>query len=260
VIHVRNVDGPIRRCRDVDRPEERVGAQDELGSRIYVAELRQTLVLHDPRAANQSADRLGNQQIAAKIRWDAVRPDHVGTRRCREMVDGSDRHPDAHHPTSHVGEPGLRPDNLEARFELLGYGERSVVDGDLEVHGAPLAPGVDEPHLPVIVHRHTPGAAVGAGRLLEDAVGRPAETESVVGRVDPVVKAPVEARLLVLEVAVAAEADARIEMLALVGNPVVVRVLDHVADAVSLVRMLLPSRGTIVRGSTSLSTKTVRLS
>ena len=76
----------------------------------------------------------------------------------------------------------------------------------------------------------SPLAAVRSGRLADDAGRRPAEAERVVGAVDPVVEAPHEPALLVLEVAVAADADAAVEHLALVGDAVAVRVrqLDHV--------------------------------
>ena len=68
VVHVGDVDRAIGRRRDVDRPEQRIGAGDELRSGIHVAQLRQPFVLDDARAADQSADRLGDQQIAAQVR------------------------------------------------------------------------------------------------------------------------------------------------------------------------------------------------
>ncbi len=101
---------------------------------------------------------------------------------------------------------------------------------NLEVHRPALATRVDEPHLSVVVLRESPLPAVRAGRLAQNAAGRPAEAERVVGAVDPVVETPDEPALLVFEVAVTAEADARVEDLARVGDAVTVGVspLDHV--------------------------------
>ena len=90
---------------------------------------------------------------------------------------------------------------------------------------------------------------------LRNAARRPADAERVVGRVNPVVEAPDEAGLLVFEIAVAAEADAGEDMLALVGDAVVVGVgvLDHVVrgrfvgqDAVAVERHDRPRQHELV--------------
>ena len=54
--------------------------EDELGPGIRVAELREALGLDDLRAANQPADGLGHEQIAAQIGRDAMRAHDVGAR------------------------------------------------------------------------------------------------------------------------------------------------------------------------------------
>ena len=102
--------------------------------------------------------------------------------------------------------------------------ERAVVDGVLEVHRPAFAAGVHEPRFPVVVRGQAPLAAVRPGWLAQEAGRRPADAERVVGRVDPVVHVPEQARFLVLDVGVAALADAGEDDLALVGNAVAVGV------------------------------------
>ena len=153
-----------------------------------------------------------------------MRAHDVRTGRRREVIEPAYWHPHANHPALGIGEADFRPDRVESRLILVGYVERSVVDGDLKIHRAPLSTRIDEPYLPVIVHRHAPRSGVRTGRLFQDPGRRPAESKGVVGGVDPVVEAPHETRLFVFEVAVAAEADPRVEMLALVGDAIVVRI------------------------------------
>src|SRR5204863_6130927 len=102
--------------------------------------------------------------------------------------------------------------------------EGAVMDRELEIHRAALTARVDEPRLAVVVGAQAPLAAVGPGGLALEAARRPADAERVVGRVDPVVEVPHQARLLVLDVRVAALADAGEDHLALVGDAVAVGV------------------------------------
>ena len=107
VVHVGDVDRAVGRGLDVDRPEQRIGAQDELRSGIDVAQLRQPFVLDDAGAANEAADRLADQQIALQVRRHPVRADDVGAGGGGEMIQAADRHADANHAALRVREPGL---------------------------------------------------------------------------------------------------------------------------------------------------------
>ncbi len=96
------------------------------------------------------------------------------------------------------------------------------MDGHLEVDGAALGARVHEPHLARVVLRQPPLPAIARRRFLADPSGRPPDAEGVVGAVDPVVEAPHEAALLVLQVA--ATTDAAVEEPLVVGNTVPVGV------------------------------------
>src|SRR6185503_3377830 len=85
-----------------------------------------------------------------------------------------------------------------------------------------LAGRVDQPYLAVVIHRHAPLGARGARGLTDDASRGPAETEGVVGAVDPVVQRPDESALRLLHVAAPTRAHARVERLALVRDAVTI--------------------------------------
>ena len=113
------------------------------------------------------------------------------------------------------------PHDVEIRLELIRRREVAVVNRELEVPGHPAGAAL-EPDLAVVVLRDAPLRAVRSGRLLQEAVRRPAQPERVDGAVHPVVHRPEQAGLLRLHVARAAEA--RREQLLLVGHAVAVRV------------------------------------
>ena len=229
-VHVRDVDRPVGRGPHVDRPEERVAAQDELRSRVGVAQLRQPLGLHDLGAADQPADRLGEQQVSDEILRDAMAADDVRSSGCGRVVHRADRAPHAEHAALHVRQAGDRKHVVEVRLVLVGDSEGAVMDGHLEVDRSAFASGAHEPHLPVVVLHEPPLAVVRSGRLPDDPGRRPPEAERVVGAVNPVVEPPHEPALLVLQVAVAADPDAAVEHFALVRDAVAVGIgqLDHV--------------------------------
>ena len=160
-------------------------------------------------------------------------------------------HPRAADPTLHVPNSRRRPHDSEVLLESVLHArravgiwrgrwsrrgsaaaatgrsagrERAVVDWILEVHRPTFAAGVDEPRFPIVIRSEAPLTAVRPGWLPQEAGRRPADTERVVGRVDPVVHVPEEARFLVLDVGVAALTDAGEDHLTLVGHAVAVGV------------------------------------
>ena len=68
MVHVGDVERAVRRVADVHRPEQLIDARQELRVRIDVAQLRQPFDVLDRRAADQPADRLGEEQIALQVR------------------------------------------------------------------------------------------------------------------------------------------------------------------------------------------------
>ena len=113
------------------------------------------------------------------------------------------------------------PRNAEVRLELIGHVEVAVDDRELKA-GGHAGRAALEPDLAVVVLGDAPLAAVAAGRLLDDAVRRPARAERVVRAVHPVVERPGQKGFLPLDVA--EPPVARVEQLFLVGDAVAVRV------------------------------------
>ncbi len=122
----------------------------------------------------------------------------------------------------HVGDANRRaPGNAEVRLELVGHVEVSVDDRELKARRHARSAAL-EPDLAVVVLRDAPFAAVAAGRLLDDAMRRPARAKRVVGAVHPVVERPGEERFLSLDVREPPVAG--VEQLLLVRDAVAVRV------------------------------------
>ena len=230
MVHVGDVDCAVRPQLQVDRAEQRIGPEDELRSGIDVSELREPSGLDDLRATDQASDRLGKEQVTVHVLRIAVGPHDLRAGGRGEVVQRAERLTDAAHAALHVADARRRPHGIESRLEAIVERQRPVLNRKLEVDRPALGAGVDEPHLAVIVRGQAPRRTVRRRWLTLDAIGRPAEAERVVGAVDPVVEAPDEAALLVLDVPVAADADAGIEDVPLVGHAVVVgiAVLDDV--------------------------------
>jgi hypothetical protein len=248
VVHVRDVHRAVRRIADVHRSKQLIDAVDELRSRIHVAKLGQAFDVLDLRAANQPADRLGEEQITLQIGRQPVAADNRRTGRRGEVIQVLCRHARAEEAALHVANAGRRPDHGEVLLEAVLHPRRTVgircgrrtaraaaarrrarrvrpvVDRELEVHRSAFAARVHEPRFPVIVRGKSPLAAVRRGRLAQEPGRRPPDPERVVGRVDPVVQVPEQARLLVLDVGVATLADAGEHDFALVGDAVAVGV------------------------------------
>ena len=79
-IHVGDVHRAVRRGRDIDRAEERVGGLDELGQRIDVAELRHALDVDGTKAANDASGGFAVEVVADD---DPSAADRRGRCRCR---------------------------------------------------------------------------------------------------------------------------------------------------------------------------------
>ena len=63
MVHVGDVERAVRRVADVHGPEQLIDAGQELGVRVDVAQLGQPFDVVDRRAADQAADRLGEEQL-----------------------------------------------------------------------------------------------------------------------------------------------------------------------------------------------------
>ena len=222
MVHVQDVDGAVGSALDVDRPEQRIGADDELAARICVPDLGQPVGLDDPGAADEPADRIREEQIAVQIRGVAIASHDLGAGRRREVIEVIGRQPDARQASLHVADAGRRVRNVEAFLPLIRNHERPVLNRNLEIGGAALAGRIHQPDLAVVIHRHAPLGTGRARGFADDASRRPAEAEGVVGAVDPVVQRPDEPALRLLHVAAPARAHARVEHLAPVRDAVAV--------------------------------------
>jgi hypothetical protein len=67
VVHVGDVERAVRTGLRVHRPEQRIAAEHEFRTGIRVSQLRQPVALHDLRAPNEPAHRLGDEEIAAHV-------------------------------------------------------------------------------------------------------------------------------------------------------------------------------------------------
>ncbi len=261
VVHVGDVHRSIRSVADVHGPEQLIRARDELRRRIHVAQLRQPFDVLDRRPPDQPSDRLGKEKIALEIGRQLVAADDGGASRGGEVIQVLRRHARAGDAALHVADAWRGPDDGEVLLETVFHSgravrirsrrrrrwsagssaaraaarrltrrERAVVDRKLEVHRPALAARVDEPRLPIVIRRQAPLSAVRSGWLTEKARWRPTNPERVVGRVDPVVHVPQKARLLVLDVRVAALPDAAEDDFPLVGDAIAVGVapLDQI--------------------------------
>ncbi len=257
VVHVGDIQRPVRSVADVHGAEQLIDARQELRARVHVAQLGEPFDVVDRRAADETPDGLGEEQLPFEVRRQAVAAEDRGARRGGKVVQVLRRHARAENPALHVADARRGPHHREILLEPVlhprravrirprrrgrrrgvapaaaeaasprGWArrERPVMNGKLEVHRPPFAARVDEPRLPVIVRRETPLPAIRARRLAEESRRGPADAERVVGRVDPVVHVPQQAGFLVLDVGVAALADPREDDLALVGHAVRVRV------------------------------------
>jgi hypothetical protein len=86
VVHVGDVDRTIGGVADVHRPEQLVAARHEFRTRIHVAELGQPFDVLDRRAPDQTAHRLGEQQVAPQVRRECIAADDGGTSGRGEVI------------------------------------------------------------------------------------------------------------------------------------------------------------------------------
>ena len=151
----------------------------------------------------ETADGLGEQQVAAQLGRQAVAAEDVLAAGGGEMVERVVRAQLAGAALG-VGHAGDRPDDFVLADVLVRRGELAVDDVLLKVHRAGFVAGVDEPDLAPVVLRESPLAAVDRDRFLDRlAVGAEAQAVVVVGGVDAVVHGPHETVGLVLHVAAA---------------------------------------------------------
>jgi hypothetical protein len=197
---------------------------------------RHALGLDDLGAADEAADRVGEEQVPIQIGRIAIAADDLGPGGGREVAQAAGGHAHARQSALHVADAGGRVRDLETGLPLIVREQRAVLDRNLEVGGPALAGRIHQPDLPVVVHRHAPFGAGRARGLAQDAGRRPPETERVVRAVDPVVERPDEAALRLLHVPAPARADTGVEDLAPVGDAVAVRV--HQQDDVIRVRLV----------------------
>ena len=186
--------------------------------------MRQSLGLDDLCAADETADGFADEQVALQVVRQTIGADDVVAGAGGEVVEHADRHAHAAHAALGVGHARDGPDRVEAGLAFVGRRQGAVLNRDGVIERSSFAAAADEPHFSVVILRDAPLAAVRPGRFANESARRPAETEGVVGAVDPVVEAPDEAVLLVFEVAVASGADAGVRHFAFVGDAVVVRV------------------------------------
>ena len=203
-VHVGDVDGAVRRRRDIDRAEERVGGLDELGQRIDVAELRHAFDVDRTQAANDSAGGFAVEVVADDIFRKPIAAEDVVACRSRRVDERSIREPRVVGARKITHENGRTPYRRQPWLELLWKRERAIHDRQLKVGRHAAAAGL-EPHLPVVVLRQPPLTAVLAGRLAQNARRRPADAKLVDGAVHPVVEPPGQAALLELDVRQPAE-------------------------------------------------------
>ena len=190
--------------------------------RIDVLELGQPFALDRAEAADDARDDLAVEVVADQVLRQAIAAIDVVAGRTGGARQRAVGHAHRVHAALHVGDQHRRaPGDVEIGLELFGVGEVAVGIGRLEVAGHAAGAGL-EPHLAVVVHGHAPLAAVRAGGLAQHAARRPLQPHRIDGAVDPVVEAPGEAALLVLDVHHPAHAGG--EQLFLVGDVVVVGV------------------------------------
>jgi hypothetical protein len=117
VVHVRDVHGAVRGGLQVDGTKEQIRAQDELGSRVGIAQLRQPFGLHRFRPPHETADGLTHQHVADQVRRQPVGPDHVDARARGEMVQHAER--TERGPAACVSRRRQSADGFEARLGLV---------------------------------------------------------------------------------------------------------------------------------------------
>ncbi|NDD39743.1 MAG: hypothetical protein EB082_15280, partial [Verrucomicrobia bacterium] len=229
-IHVHQIQSAVGRGVHVHDAEVGIGAADELALHglVGIAQARDAVFHLDLRAADQATHRLGEKQIAAQVRRQAVAAKHFRAAGGREVVERLIFRAEACVTALHIRETHEWPHAGEVANELVFRVQRTVVDVRLEVQRAAFAASVHIPRLAPVVLRESPLAAV-AGRVFFQrllVVTLPAQAPRVVGHVEPVVRAPDEAGLLVLHVAAAW--SARIPELLLVSHAIAVLVTPQI--------------------------------
>ena len=172
-------------------PEQLIAARQELRVRIDVAQLGQPFDVVDRRAADQAADRLGEEQIALQIGGQPIAADDRRAGRRGEVIQVLRRHaraagcrpacrrcratarrrrsPSRTRSPSPAGSSdwaaaaaAAGADAGDAAGGRRARRERAVVNRELEVHRAAFAARIHEPRLPVVVRRQAPLPAVRA--------------------------------------------------------------------------------------------------
>jgi hypothetical protein len=223
-IHVDEVEATVGAVGHVDDAEIAVGGADELGFAVRVRDRGEAVFHLDFRAADEAADGLGNEHVAAQFGGEAIAADDFLAAGRGEVVHGLVGSADAAGAALEIREADERPDFIEVGRELAGEIVGAVKDRCLEMPEAFFAAGVAPPEFAVVVLREAPLAAAGGCIFLERRLGAiPAEAKGIGRLVDPVVEGPEEAALLMLEVSAACAAGE--PELFFVGDAVAIRVL-----------------------------------
>ena len=214
-----------------------VGRSDELRALLLIdlAERGETFGVDRPDAADDAGDRLAIEIVALQIVRHPVRTHDVVAGGARHAAERQLARPDRTGARLIVPDAGDPIRHFESRLEELlvsgssaagGRKRQPVMDRQLEVAGKPAGAAL-EPDPAGAVLRDAPLRVVRRGGFSQHAVRRPAHAKGVVGAVEPVVQAPEQAALLMLDVAGPAEAGG--EQLLLVRDrvPVAVGVLPH---------------------------------
>ena len=203
-VHVNNVEGSVRTGLGVHRAEVRVGRADELAAGIGVAQVGDAIAHFDLGATDESADGLGEEEVAFEFLGEAIAAEETFAAGGGEVVEGIVLRTKPFLSALDVGNANEREDFAVVDGEFSSDVEGAIGDGLLEVEWAAFASGVDEPGFAVVILTEAPLTAVGGGLFdMSEAVGIVAEAVGVVGGVDPVVHGPDQAAGLVLHVAAA---------------------------------------------------------
>ena len=236
-VGIDDVDGSVRRGRHIHGTEQVIGRSDELRTLVLIdlTERGETFGVDRPDAADDARDRLAVEIVALQIVRHPVRAHDVVAGGARHAAERQLARPDRTGARLIVPDAGDAPRHFESRLEELlvsgssaahGRKRQPVMNRQLKVAGKSAGAAL-EPDPAGAVLGDAPLRVVRRGGFSQHAVRRPAHAKGVVGAVEPVVQAPEQAALLMLDVAGPAEAGR--EQLLLVRDrvPVGVGVLPH---------------------------------
>ena len=201
-IHVHEVEAAVRAVHHVHDTEVRIAGADELRLGVGIADAGDAVFVRHLGATDESADGLGDEDVATEVGWQAVAAHDFLAARGGEVIQGlvETRTTGA---ALVVGQTDLGPDLHEVLGELRLDVVGSVKNRGLEMPQAFFATGVRPPDLALVVLSEAPLAAAVRDGFLEGFLGAvPAQAVRVIRLVHPVIHRPDQAALLVLEVAV----------------------------------------------------------